>query len=352
MKIRRTKRAIAVVFILLQYFSTVVYADSVSLDVNKDLIMVGDSSTNVNGGYYSVKAEAGDELSFKFYVQNLSDQLTNFNVYPTDTLSSMNGGWNFMPSTYEPILVGSWFKERVTPGELQPGTEIEYTVHAKVPDNILPGQYIGAVALEYYKDDSSSSAKETETESVYKTSVRQIHGIEVVIDVQPQNASHSIISDKVSYEAISEDKDSINLYFRNNGTILESLKGNIRIADSEGVEVFKTSYSTGSIYSGTESYYRVVLDKNTLREGDYVVSYDVAYSDKNVSYVNDCHVPAVTTVGISTEDVYSGSSTSTWLTPTKQTVSRSKVNYIAIFVGLISILIIAICLLKSSTKNK
>ncbi|GKU77611.1 hypothetical protein [Paenibacillus sp. L3-i20] len=268
------KKTVLLFIFLFFYYIASVNAESIQGEPPKaSFSMVGLESES--DSIFMVNSKAGSSLSFKVRVNNISGKASSFKIYATDVLPTLRGGWSYPASSDSKILVGSWFKEVVMEGTLQPGAGATYAFTMDIPGDVKDGQYIGAIVLEEFIPAPTIAAN-SEMAIVSDMYIRL--PIQTVVNINRDKAIHKMEVNNVYHEIGGDGLVSIFIPHHNLGTILEKPSGTLTLKNSSGDVVKSEQYAMDSVYVGTSGLYDMRVS-DVLRPGSYNLNYTINYQD-------------------------------------------------------------------------
>jgi hypothetical protein len=260
-------------FGLLAAFSTAsANIDSVS---SFTLSVVNSDSASI----FMKTANPGDELKVKVRISNISDKDKEFTLYATDVLPTLRGGWSYPLKDKKPTLFGTWAQEKPVKETLKSHKSKDFVFTFRVPVDIADGQYIAAIASQEftpYFNGSTSTGMSTQTDA--DTQI----GLQVVFNVNKDNATHKVEIGELSHIINNTGLVTIYLPHVNQGTILEKPKGSLTLRDKDNKLILTEPYAMKSVYVGTTGLYDFNLP-NMLVPGTYKLDYTTSYGAETLT---------------------------------------------------------------------
>ncbi|MEK5061047.1 hypothetical protein BK126_26395 [Paenibacillus sp. FSL H7-0326] len=240
-------------------------------------------------GFYRDTVSGGETKNYDFYLQNLKDEPLEVWVYPADAKPGANGGKLFSGREEKLTAVGSWI-EPSGPHKVSLGAreKQKLSFKVKVPEDIVPGQHVGVVAVEEFLDETDRQTPEVNsTNAIMLIEKAQRMGVQIVLEHQVEQAKHEMSIDDFKHEYIANGYSQFTVKLSNKGTILERPNGLLQVRDAEGNGIFSESYNNQpkerSIYAGTTADMIYVVQDKVLLPGEYSAYFEANFSGEKVS---------------------------------------------------------------------
>lgn len=227
-------------------------------------------------GFYWDRVVPGETKSYPFFVQNTSDKEVTVEIYPSDALSDRGGGKAFQNPADEKVTVGSWFETPAQKLQLRPKESRRVDFILRVPANISFGQYIGYIVMLERLEGDQLEQQQNKINLNVTNEAR--HGIQIVLDFQPEKAVHNLSIVGTTHKYLSEGLAELSVGVQNAGSILEKPKVKVRVINSEDENVFEIEVQADSIYAQTTAQIPFVIHR-FLPADTYRVSAEVQHQD-------------------------------------------------------------------------
>lgn len=272
-------KTVLLVFLGVTLFSSSVFADG-------SFLITPDKSVDGGLGRYQVEVKPGEEMYFDFYISNITNKPLDLTYYPADAKPLTNGGRSFSSKSEKPSLAGSWIiPQGVNKIQMKPKEEIKVTYKVKIPEDIVPGEYVALLGAEEFIQGTPVPQTTSDDKKVFTAIDEESRkGVQMVFQYKKDQAIHQMTIDSLKHEYASNGQSMLFLELSNRGTILERPTGMIVVKDANDKVVFSKNYEADSIYGNTTAIMHYELGTTHLPVGRYSVYYEARYSpDKLVS---------------------------------------------------------------------
>lgn len=235
-------------------------------------------------GYYMDQVQPGDTREYTFVIRNAKDTPVQLKLYPADALPAQNGGRSFSEKEQRLTLVGSWLEPQgVKAITLKPQEVRSFNYVLNVPEDLLPGQYVGVIAAEeLIKAEEPAAGTEGQQASVAIDVVNR-SGVQMVLEYKADQAKHEMSIDDFKHDYISTGHSRLTMKLSDRGTILEKPTGKITVRDGQGQVMFEQEYAADSIYAGSTADMVYIVNDRLLLPDVYEVNYTASFSGKTIS---------------------------------------------------------------------
>ncbi|WP_341347124.1 DUF916 domain-containing protein [Paenibacillus sp. FSL H3-0469] len=275
--IRTIMRVWVLGFIGCLWLSTAVHADS-------SFVLSPVKAVEEGRGYYMDQVKPGDTREYTFIVRNAKDTPVQLKLYPADALPAQNGGRSFSEKEQRLRLVGSWLEPQgvkaitLKPQEVR---SLKYTVN--IPEDLLPGQYVGVIAAEeLIKAEEAAAGSEGQQASVAIDVVNR-SGVQMVLEYKADQAKHEMSIDEFKHDYVSTGHSRLTIKLSDRGTILEKPIGKITVRDGQGQIRYEQDYTADSIYAGSTADMVYIVNDRLLLPDVYEVNYSASFSGKTIN---------------------------------------------------------------------
>lgn len=243
------------IFLLFSAIQTAVFAESTKNNESAAVTLEASNEVSLGKGYYEDAVKPGEELNYYFKLTNKdSKESAIVTVYASDAIPIEGGGRGYRAYNEKNSLVGTWIQNGA-PKEyvLKPNSVKELNFKVKVPKNVKPGQHVGLIVMEQ-NFEPKDQKQPNEQEAVLMAKIRNIFGIQMVLNYDLANAIHQ--TDLVDFKVDTGDSGvaKVSGIYKNEGTILEKPVTKLTITNVDTGEVkYEGTQEAGSIYGGTEA---------------------------------------------------------------------------------------------------
>ncbi|ETT46874.1 hypothetical protein C162_18949 [Paenibacillus sp. FSL R7-269] len=264
-------------FIGYLWLSTAVHADS-------SFVLSPVKAVEEGRGYYKDQVKPGDTREYSFVVRNAKDTPVQLKLYPADALPAQNGGRSFSEKEQRLRLVGSWLEPQgvkaitLKPQEVR---SLKYTVN--IPEDLLPGQYVGVIAAEeLIKAEEAAAGSEGQQASVAIDVVNR-SGVQMVLEYKADQAKHDMSIDAFQHDYVSTGHSRLTIKLSDRGTILEKPTGKITVRNTQEQVLYEQDYTADSIYAGSTADMVYIVNDRLLLPDVYEVNYSASFSGKTIN---------------------------------------------------------------------
>lgn len=218
-------------------------------------------------------AKAGDTINSSVTIQSASSQKITLKIYAVDGTKTDAGSFAALTSDKEQKTIGKWTTIDTTNLTLEPKAEqvIKYTI--KIPADIPPGVYTGAIAVEN-AEGQSGAVGQGQTGAIIKTRVILPVYIEVpgkkIYDIKLKNFTHELRNNNHAFV----------LNIQNDGNVATTTKISLKVENWDGTtdEIPERSLM---LYKGESANFPIFWDKKPYL-GFYTVKAKLSYFEKDI----------------------------------------------------------------------
>lgn len=252
----------------------------ISLILFSGIIPVLNSTASAQYAVYNSKdqkntfsAKSGETVKGSVTIQSAASKPITVKIYAVDGAKTDAGSFAALTIDKEQKTIGKWTTVETTNLTLEPKKEqvVNYTV--KMPADIPPGVYTGAIAVEN-AEGQSSSVGQGQTGAIVKTRVILPLYVEVpgkkIYDIKLKNFTHELRNNNHSFI----------LNVQNDGNVATTTKISLKIENWDGTtdEIPERSLI---LYKGESANFPIFWDKKPYL-GFYTVKANLSYFEKDI----------------------------------------------------------------------
>lgn len=262
-------------FIGCLWLSTAVHADS-------SFVLSPVKAVEEGRGYYKDQVQPGDTREYTFVLRNTKDKPVQIKLYPADALPAQNGGRSFSEKEQRLRLIGSWLEPQgVKAVTLKPQEVRSFNYVLNVPDDLLPGQYVGVIAAEELIKAEEPGSKGHQASVAIDVVNRS--GVQVVLEYKADQAKHDMSIDDFKHDYVSTGHSRLTIKLSDRGTILEKPTGRITVRNGQAQVIYEQDYTADSIYAGSTADMVYIVNDRLLLPDVYEVNYNASFSGKTIN---------------------------------------------------------------------
>ncbi len=152
------KKTIILAFLASLISSTLAFPAIASANGNLALIVKKPDPYSDNQSWFLYQKKAGGVIHDTVVIRNNSDQKMKAHIYAVDATSNETGSFILKLENDPQKSIGLWTKLKSNDLTVEPKQSVDVPFSINIPDNLIPGEYFGGLALEESADETGDAA--------------------------------------------------------------------------------------------------------------------------------------------------------------------------------------------------